>query len=426
MTELRDPSALFRPEALAYLDRSADGRVMLARPVSHTVLTGLICAFLVGCVVLASWATYRRSDGARGVLVYARDNVRVHATEAGRVGEVLVESGARVEAGDRLLVVDSASFDIGGVRISSRSAEQLAASVRLLREQKSLLGRRHEARLREIEVRISRVRRQLRVHRDLAKLSVSKRELLEREVKAAKALEADGSVSRVTARRKALELLDMDLSLERIDGERLGLEADLEGLRAERVREGTERAQAEAEIDLKIVEIEERLVRVGSDDLRAIKAPISGVVADLRVGRGDRIEPRKTLMLILPDAREEAPVLEAEVYVPPKAMGFVRLGQPVRLQLEAFPYQKYGFQKGTVRMASESTFLAEDIDEAVGVDGPFYRVRVELAAQSVFADGEARALRPGMTLEANLLGEERSLLAWLFEPAIAAGKRFNP
>ncbi|MCY1558531.1 hypothetical protein D9M68_954740 [compost metagenome] len=47
---------------------------------------------------------------------------------------------------------------------------------------------------------------------------------------------------------------------------------------------------------------------------------------------------------------------------------------------------------------------------------PFYRVTVALAAQAVTAYGKPEPLKPGMLLEADILGEKRRLIEWVFEP----------
>ncbi len=42
-----------------------------------------------------------------------------------------------------------------------------------------------------------------------------------------------------------------------------------------------------------------------------------------------------------------------------------------------------------------------------------------MATQSISAYGQSVPLQPGMTLSADIVLEERSLLSWLFEPIIS-------
>jgi len=54
---------------------------------------------------------------------------------------------------------------------------------------------------------------------------------------------------------------------------------------------------------------------------------------------------------------------------------------------------------------------------------PYYRATAILDHQSVRAFGQDLALRPGMKLEADIVLEERSLLAWLLEPLLISGRQ---
>ena len=55
---------------------------------------------------------------------------------------------------------------------------------------------------------------------------------------------------------------------------------------------------------------------------------------------------------------------------------------------------------------------------------PLYRVTVSLAKQAIIAYGQAEPLRPGMALEADVLGEKRRLFEWIFEPLYSLKGKF--
>jgi membrane fusion protein len=54
---------------------------------------------------------------------------------------------------------------------------------------------------------------------------------------------------------------------------------------------------------------------------------------------------------------------------------------------------------------------------------PLYRIHVELASQQVMAYGEIHTLRPGMTLEADVIQDVRGIWEWVFEPLLAIHAR---
>lgn len=89
------------------------------------------------------------------------------------------------------------------------------------------------------------------------------------------------------------------------------------------------------------------------------------------------------------------------------------------LRYQAYPYQKFGHQKGRVAQISRSALSASELGTlraSVQSQEPLYRVTVTLAHQAVTAYGKAEALKPGMLLEADILGEQRRLIEWIFEP----------
>jgi membrane fusion protein len=114
--------------------------------------------------------------------------------------------------------------------------------------------------------------------------------------------------------------------------------------------------------------------------------------------------------------------LEARLYGPSRAIGFVRPGQRVLLRYEAFPHQKFGRYEGVVRSVSRSTVGAAELGgEEATLPGlapgePVYRVTVELASQTATAYGEQVALQPGMKLEADILIVTRTLYEWVLDP----------
>jgi membrane fusion protein len=54
---------------------------------------------------------------------------------------------------------------------------------------------------------------------------------------------------------------------------------------------------------------------------------------------------------------------------------------------------------------------------------PLYRIKVALDHQVIQAYGQAQALKPGMTLEADIVQDRRALWEWMFEPLLALKHR---
>lgn len=136
-----------------------------------------------------------------------------------------------------------------------------------------------------------------------------------------------------------------------------------------------------------------------------VSAPVAGVVSHLSAQAGQALQAGQGVLGLLP----EGAALEAHLQVPSRAVGFAAAGDPVLLRYPAFPYQRFGLQRGHVLRVSRSA-------SAEGAGEPHYRIIVALERQSVRAFGREEPLKPGMQLEADLLGETRRLWRWALDP----------
>ena len=116
--------------------------------------------------------------------------------------------------------------------------------------------------------------------------------------------------------------------------------------------------------------------------------------------------------------------LQAELLAPSRAIGFVRPGQDVELSLQAFPYQRFGTVRGTVRTVSSTVLGPSDVGfPGLDIREPVFRIRVSLSRDTMNAYGQSVPMQPGMLVSAEIVFEHRSLLRWLFDPIYAVSKR---
>jgi len=118
--------------------------------------------------------------------------------------------------------------------------------------------------------------------------------------------------------------------------------------------------------------------------------------------------------------------MQAMLYATSKAIGFVKIGDPVELRYEAYPYQQFGTYSGEVVAISRSTLTASELsgisnllDQRSDPDdrgAPVYRITVDLDSQFVMAYGKEERLQAGMLLEADIVQDTRRLYEWVFEP----------
>ena len=96
---------------------------------------------------------------------------------------------------------------------------------------------------------------------------------------------------------------------------------------------------------------EQRIAEIGGRRAYVIRAPAAGRVSMLQANVGQFAEPRRLQMEIVPNDS----VLQAELFVPTRAIGFMQLGQEVRILYDAFPYQQFGTYSGRIVKISDDT-----------------------------------------------------------------------
>jgi membrane fusion protein len=159
--------------------------------------------------------------------------------------------------------------------------------------------------------------------------------------------------------------------------------------------------------------------RLQGERAYVLTAPIAGRVAALQTAAGRTVDGSMPLLEIVP----EGSAMQAQVYAPTRAIGFVRPGQEVRLLYDAFPYQRFGSFSGRIVSVSRVVIDPRQLAAPLQIEEPVYRVEVAPDAQAVAAFGDRVALQPGMTLTANIVLERRSFLDWLLAPVRAVLRR---
>jgi membrane fusion protein len=116
-------------------------------------------------------------------------------------------------------------------------------------------------------------------------------------------------------------------------------------------------------------------------------------------------------------------ILEAELLVPARAIGFIAAGQTVHISYDTFPFQQFGFARGNVRTVSRTMLKPDEIVGPMLLREPSYRVGVALERQTMRAYGAELPLEPDLQLQADIEFERRSLLAWILDPLLSAWER---
>ena len=159
--------------------------------------------------------------------------------------------------------------------------------------------------------------------------------------------------------------------------------------------------------------------RIRARDSVNVLAPRTGRVASVRANEGDWIGPGHPLLDILPNDTG----LIARLFVHSVAMGAVEVGQEVRIFIDAFPYERHGAHVGRILSISETTLGTLEAVNAAALGTPMFRIDVEFPHGFNLSANQTQALRPGMTITADLVRDYGTLVDWLLEPLQGAARR---
>ena len=420
-------SRLFRPEALEGQRQAWLGNIRLIRPVSLTVLTAAAVLTVTAVALFLVLGEYTRRMTVSGVLAPDRGVIRLMPPQQGTVVESHVAEGQAVRRGDLLFVLDiGQASELGDTQ--SAVADSLTARERSLkasaRQQQVLLDTQRSG----IAGQRRDLQRELQQIDAEAELQAQRLALAQQALERAESLRAENFYSPAQVQTRREELLAVQAAHQSLARQRLAKQRELAALEAQE-RELPLQSQArQGEIERDLAEVAQASAENASRRRAVVRAPEAGMIGAVTAQVGQRALPSMALASLIPgDAR-----LQAQLYAPSSAVGFIRPEQAVRLRYQAFPYQKFGHHGGHVVQVSRTPLQPSELAGlSLTLPGagntapsePLYRITVALDAQAVQAYGQPQALVPGMQLDADVLLDRRRLIEWIFEPLIGVAGR---
>jgi membrane fusion protein len=412
---------LFRQEAIDAQREKFLGEATIARPVPFWVFTLLAAGTAALLIAVALWGQYTRRERVEGYIALDSGAARVLIPDAGRVTELLVKEGDEVKAGDAMARVSLDRTTGSGASTSEAvAAEMQSRRVMLEKEQerwRELGGQQLEQlrrRVKDLENELTQIDREMKLQQTRIK---SAREQAERY----RSLAGEKFVSDVVSKQKQDEVTDQEIKLQTLRRQRSVVERDLTAAKLDEPSV-TLRTQAQVEqVSRQISELQEGMAQAEARRETVIRAPMTGVVSNIAVTRGQSIAADAPFGTVLPKGSG----MHVELLVPTRAIGFVAKGQEVVLRYDAFPYERFGQYRGLITDIGRNVWTPGERIGTLVAKEPVYRIDVSLERQMVSALGQDFPLRPGMLVNADLLLERRTILEWIFEPVLQLKGRFQ-
>jgi membrane fusion protein len=419
--KLVDTQSLFRQEAVEERQRKLLGDVIINQPFHSYFISMLASAIVAFTIIWLSISEYARTTDVPGHTVSNLPSAKIVAQHAGQIEALYVREGDLVRAGQRLALVRTELTDEAGQSAATQNLNSLNEQRRILDSQIALLRQKSGLELDRVTSSIVSARNQ-RVELDRqieiqAALVRSLQDMFDR----VHTILREGFVSQFEVERRRQSLLSAQQQLSHLRQQRGVLQAEEQKLILERERVAPDTQSQIASTASNLEALEQQRVQATAQRAYMIKAPISGYVSALQTAAGRSVDPSIPLMVIIP----ENSTFRVESYAPSAAIGFLKPGQEVRLQYDAYPYQQYGTYRGTVTMISGVPISPGDLDASIKVSEASYRVEIKPDAQTVIAFGKRHSLRAGMTLTSTIVIDRRSLMAWLLQPVAAVAGRIQ-
>jgi membrane fusion protein len=409
--------ALFRQEAIDFLhQRHSWGEVVSLQPISSAILSWTLAGLVAFILVFISIAQYARKETVTGYLTPTFGTAKIFVPQQGFVKEVYVKEGQEVAEGDPLLTVVTSQITANGDDVNATVLAVLTQQRDVVERQIAAEERRTASEHDRLASTIKGVEGETAQLEDQRNIQNERLQLSESFVSTGATLIAKGALPAVELKRREQAALEQRQNLASLDQQITARRTQLTDARHTLEQLPTVAAERVRVLRGDLSWIEQRIAEVDGRRAYIIKAPTSGRVSTLQATVGQIADPKHMQLEIIPlDS-----TLQAQLFFPTRAFGFVRPGQQVRILYDAFPYQKFGTYRGSVTKVSRTILTGNDATGPITLKEPAYRVTVAPERPDIDAYGLKMPLQPGMLLKADVILEQRSLMRWLLDPVFSA------
>jgi membrane fusion protein len=407
---------LFRQEAVDFQRGQHEfGEITLLQPVSTKLLAWMLSAVVAAAIVFLCFAQFSRKQTVAGYLIPAAGTMKVFPTREGVVTALYVKEDQHVQAGDALFTVGTPEIaadgqDVNTAKLSSMQHQKDQLTRQIAAEQRTATAERErlKALVAGTESEIADIQKQI----DIQEQRIG---IAENLVSAARELLARGYMSVVESRRREDSVLEQKQGLATLRRDLVEKQNKLAETKHAVEQLPTETARKVRPLRDEISELDQRRAEAKGRRSYVVRAPADGRIAMLQVHKGQTVQPQRLQLEIVPD---NSP-LRAELLIPTRAAGFVRVGQEVRLLYDAFPYQNFGAYTGRIAELSNTVVTKTDAMGPIVPEEPVYKALAVLDRPDVDANGRKVPLEAGMLLQAKIILDRRSLARWALDPLLS-------
>ena len=373
------------------------------------------------------FGSYTNKTTVEGQLLPTMGVVRVYSSDIGTITHKFVEDGNFVKAGEPLFKLSTSRFGEKG-NVQAKLAAEANLKKTLALQELERLKRIHQNEQKNVHNNIHRLNNQLENIKQQITGQNRQIRLAEETLNKNKFLASQGAASQQDKMIAESHLLEQRSRLESLKREQNNAIRELDEQKIT-LSSLPERHKTElSQLNRAITEMNQEILDFDLKSEQTIRASKSGYISTINVDIGQQVETSKLLLSIVPEQTE----LVANLYIPSKAVGFIKPKDKVVLRYQAYPYQKFGHATGEIISVARTALGKQELS-GLGIifsnptllNEPAYLVKVKLEKQTIEAYGENKPLQIGMILEADILHERKKLYEWVLDPLYSISGKIN-
>jgi len=392
-------SSLFRQEALEHLLKDEDKREPLrVSPPWTWSLFFVLGAVLLAAFLAAIMGKVEVQDTGRGILHPVAGLRLIQAQVGGVLAETYARSGDTLKMGQPIALIDSAQIQ-GAILETERQLELLHSQGQIYTDREANLL---QEQLRDVRMKLAHQESQVKSFEESVSIQGKRVEATRRLLneKLVASINLDEAQDQLNAAQRALDGAKQQM---------VQLRQDRSSLESQRQHNQWQRLQDLSGSQSKRDALDSTLRQTH------VLAPVAGFLEALVARPGDLLQPGQTIAKLIP---EDSP-LQVVAFLPEKDRAFVKPGDQVQLELEAYLFTEFGTLKGIVKRIGSDLASQYEIQNALGEAGkletPGYRVEIELSPERPKHLAGVK-IRPGMLLQARFTLRRQRLITVVLEP----------
>jgi HlyD family secretion protein len=394
---------------------------------------GLFYLSILFIAVILPWSMLAKVDetgNAPGKIEPQGKALEVDAPVAGTVAELGVKEGQTVKAGQILLEFEPelsrAELQQAQARLEgqlNREAQLIAIHHQLEMAARTQLSQ-NQAQESEQLAQLSQIQQQLSSSRRVSILESDRLTIVRNQIERYRYLWKEGALPKSKVEETEDTILDRQRTLEQSLSAIQDSEAELIKQQSayERIQHTGELALLDSKRQLR--EMEAQLFDIRSEIAqsqksiqslnfqvrqRFLRSPTNGVVLQIATGNtASVLQPGEPVVQIAP---EQSPLV-FRAQLPPSESGFIRLGMPVKLKFDAYPFQDFGIVEGQLKWISSDAKIVETSQGKQEV----YEIEVSLDRMYIEARNKRVLLTPGQTGTAEVVIRQRRMIDFILDP----------